>query len=80
MSAGPERTAAEHEWNGDPEEFNPAHPYLSDFSVASFLAHQSIERETMSASSFIKGLVEEGIRKIIDDEVKKRLPNATPIR
>lgn len=33
----------------------------------------------MSATSFIKGLVEEGIRKIIEDEVKKRLNEMFPV-
>jgi hypothetical protein len=29
---------AYHDWNGDPEEFNPDHLHLPDFAVAEFLA------------------------------------------
>lgn len=29
---------AYHDWNGDPEEFNPEHLRLPDFAVAAFLA------------------------------------------
>lgn len=30
---------AYHDWNGNPEEFNPEYLHLPDFAVAHFLAH-----------------------------------------
>ena len=35
-----EFTRAYHEWNGDPECFDPDHLFLSDCAVAEFLAHR----------------------------------------
>jgi hypothetical protein len=32
-----------HEWNGDPEEFNPRFLALHDYAVMSFLAHKLLE-------------------------------------
>ena len=38
-----------HEWNGDPEEFDPGYLVLSDFCVASFLSSKMLDDEESKA-------------------------------